>query len=205
MPGLWGSLSYPTDFLAETKTQRSAVPPPRWVPWPLDSLPRDFGSRRAVDSGNAELPHRPPGEARGRRPVLLSRGLCAAWESLVSCLQTMQGAGGHTVRGRLHRQLDLELKQAKQAEARLSQHLQRLEQTCLHQLRMLSWEQRQLRGHLQRLQPGEPTGRAGGSVGTVHCEQDVPTRARPAGACGAGRGRRSPAPCPNSSAACRRL
>ncbi|XP_036127908.1 coiled-coil domain-containing protein 190 [Molossus molossus] len=75
----------------------------------------------------------------------------------------MQGAGGRTVRGRLHKQLDLELKQAKQAEARLSQHLQRLEQTYRYQLRMLSWEQRQLQGHLQRLQLAEIIQKRGSS------------------------------------------
>ncbi|XP_054568245.1 coiled-coil domain-containing protein 190 [Eptesicus fuscus] len=61
---------------------------------------------------------------------------------------------GHAVRGPLHRQWDLERKHAKQAEARLSQQLQRLERTYLGHLRLLAWEQRQLQKQLQRLQQG---------------------------------------------------
>lgn len=66
-------------------------------------------------------------------------------------------------RGPLHRLWDLERKHATQAEARLSQHLQRLERTCLAHLRLLAWEQRQLQKQLQRLQQGNPGG--GGGAG----------------------------------------
>ncbi|KAM5294327.1 coiled-coil domain-containing protein 190 [Glossophaga mutica] len=59
---------------------------------------------------------------------------------------------GRAARGRLHRHLDLERTHAKQAEARLRQQLQRLERTCLYHLRLLSWEQRQLRRERERLQ-----------------------------------------------------
>ncbi|XP_036891094.1 coiled-coil domain-containing protein 190 isoform X3 [Sturnira hondurensis] len=59
---------------------------------------------------------------------------------------------GHMARERLHRHLDLERRHAKQAEARLHQHLQRLERTCLYHLRLLSWEQRQLHRERERLQ-----------------------------------------------------
>lgn len=62
----------------------------------------------------------------------------------------------------LHKQLDWERKHAKQAEARLSQHLQRLEQAHLCHLRLLAWEQRQLQKQLQRLQHGNPGGWRGG-------------------------------------------
>ncbi|XP_066222105.1 coiled-coil domain-containing protein 190 isoform X2 [Saccopteryx leptura] len=58
----------------------------------------------------------------------------------------------HVVRRLLHKQLDLEMKQAKQAEARLGQHLQRLQAAHLCQLRQLTREQRQLERQLQRLQ-----------------------------------------------------
>ena len=64
-------------------------------------------------------------------------------------------------RGRLHRDLDLERTHAKQAEARLRQHLQRLERTCLHHLRLLSWEQRQLRRERERREQGERPGLGG--------------------------------------------
>ncbi|XP_045432988.1 coiled-coil domain-containing protein 190 [Pipistrellus kuhlii] len=73
----------------------------------------------------------------------------------------MKGAAGHTVRGPLHRQWDLERTHAKQAEARLSQHLQSLERARLCRLRLLAWEQRQLQRQLQRLQTGNREGRAG--------------------------------------------
>lgn len=72
---------------------------------------------------------------------------------------------GHMVRGPLHKQLDLERKHAKQAEARLSQHLQRLERTYLCHLRLLAWEQRQLQKQLQRLQQGNPGTRVGTGAG----------------------------------------
>ncbi|XP_016065933.1 PREDICTED: coiled-coil domain-containing protein 190 [Miniopterus natalensis] len=64
----------------------------------------------------------------------------------------MKGMEGRAVRGPLYKQLDLERKHAKQAEARLGRHLQRLEQTHLYRLRLLAWEQRQLHRDLQRLQ-----------------------------------------------------
>ncbi|XP_053515378.1 coiled-coil domain-containing protein 190 [Artibeus jamaicensis] len=59
---------------------------------------------------------------------------------------------GLVARGRMSRHLDLERRHAKQAEARLRQHLQRLERTCLYHLRLLSWEQKQLRRERERLQ-----------------------------------------------------
>ncbi|XP_010982728.3 coiled-coil domain-containing protein 190 [Camelus dromedarius] len=58
----------------------------------------------------------------------------------------------HMVRGPLNKHFDLERKNAKQAEARLSQKLQRLEAICLHHVRSLTREQRQLQKDLQRLQ-----------------------------------------------------
>lgn len=72
--------------------------------------------------------------------------------------QASQGMEGRVARGRLHRHLDLERTHAKQAEARLRQHLQRLERTCLYHLRLLSWEQRQLRRERERLQRSERLG-----------------------------------------------
>ncbi|KAK1329522.1 hypothetical protein QTO34_011714 [Cnephaeus nilssonii] len=99
----------------------------------------------------ATPPHRQPwlGPAGEARPGAhsLCRGLRVAWES-------MKGTEGHMARGPLHRLWDLERKHATQAEARLSQHLQRLERTCLAHLRLLAWEQRQLQKQLQRLQQG---------------------------------------------------
>ncbi|XP_059531078.1 coiled-coil domain-containing protein 190 [Myotis daubentonii] len=64
----------------------------------------------------------------------------------------MKGTERHMAGRPLHKQLDWERKHAKQAEARLSQHLQRLEQAHLCHLRLLAWEQRQLQKQLQRLQ-----------------------------------------------------
>ncbi|KAG3276278.1 hypothetical protein H1C71_038459 [Ictidomys tridecemlineatus] len=60
-----------------------------------------------------------------------------------------------TVRGSLHKHLDLERKIAKQAEARLRQRLQSLEDICLLHLKLLIREQRQLQREQQRLQQGE--------------------------------------------------
>ncbi|KAF7460897.1 Hypothetical predicted protein [Marmota monax] len=70
-----------------------------------------------------------------------------------------------TVRGSLHKHLDLERKIAKQAEARLRQQLQSLEDICLYHLKLLTREQRQLQREQQRLQqavrgPGPRTARA---------------------------------------------
>nr|KAF6274329.1 coiled-coil domain containing 190 [Pipistrellus kuhlii] len=75
----------------------------------------------------------------------------------------MKGAAGHTVRGPLHRQWDLERTHAKQAEARLSQHLQSLERARLCRLRLLAWEQRQLQRQLQRLQTAACRGKCASS------------------------------------------
>ncbi|XP_006887502.1 PREDICTED: coiled-coil domain-containing protein C1orf110 homolog [Elephantulus edwardii] len=61
----------------------------------------------------------------------------------------------HMVRGPMHRHFDLERKTAKQAEARLSQSLQRLEAICLYHMKLLTREQRQLQRDLQRLQQAE--------------------------------------------------
>lgn len=59
------------------------------------------------------------------------------------------------VRGPLCKQFDLERKNARQAEARLSLRLQRLEVICLYHVKSLAREQRQLQKELQRLQQGE--------------------------------------------------
>lgn len=56
------------------------------------------------------------------------------------------------VRGPLYKQFDLERKGARQAEARLSLRLQRLEVICLYHVKSLAREQRQLQRELQRLQ-----------------------------------------------------
>ncbi|KAM6217250.1 coiled-coil domain-containing protein 190 [Rhynchocyon petersi] len=61
----------------------------------------------------------------------------------------------HTIRGTMHRHFDLERKITKQAEARLSQSLQRLEAICLYHMKLLTREQRQLQEELQRLQKGQ--------------------------------------------------
>ncbi|XP_003355128.3 coiled-coil domain-containing protein 190 isoform X1 [Sus scrofa] len=61
----------------------------------------------------------------------------------------------HMVRGPLHKHFDLERKNAKQAEARLSQRLQRLDDICLYYVKSLTREQRQLQKELQRLQQAE--------------------------------------------------
>ncbi|XP_059933697.1 coiled-coil domain-containing protein 190 [Mesoplodon densirostris] len=58
----------------------------------------------------------------------------------------------HMVRGPLQKRFDLERKNAKQAEDRLSQRLQRLEVICLYHVKLLTREQRQLQKELQRLQ-----------------------------------------------------
>ncbi|KAM8812094.1 coiled-coil domain-containing protein 190 [Rhynchonycteris naso] len=84
----------------------------------------------------------------------------------------------HMVRRLLHKQLDLERKQAKQAEARLGQHLQRLQAAHLCQLRQLTREQTQLERQLQRLQqdptdPG-PTASPAEERGASHEDEAVP-------------------------------
>lgn len=61
----------------------------------------------------------------------------------------------NTVRGPLYKQFDLERKSSRQAEARLSLRLQRLEVICLYHMKSLAREQRQLQKELQRLQQGE--------------------------------------------------
>uniref|UniRef100_A0A2K6S040 Coiled-coil domain containing 190 n=1 Tax=Saimiri boliviensis boliviensis TaxID=39432 RepID=A0A2K6S040_SAIBB len=57
----------------------------------------------------------------------------------------------HMVRGQLYTHFDLERKNAKQAEARLDQRLQRLEYICLYRMKLLTWEQKQLQKELQKL------------------------------------------------------
>ncbi|XP_008063012.1 coiled-coil domain-containing protein 190 [Carlito syrichta] len=61
----------------------------------------------------------------------------------------------HMVRGPLHKHFDLERKNAKQTEARLGQRLQKLEDICLYQMKLLTWEQKQLQSELQRLQQAD--------------------------------------------------
>ncbi|XP_063483258.1 coiled-coil domain-containing protein 190 isoform X2 [Symphalangus syndactylus] len=67
-------------------------------------------------------------------------------------LETIKKMKRHMVRGQLYKHFDLERKNAKQAEARLDQRLQRLEDICLYHVKLLTWEQRQLQKELQRLQ-----------------------------------------------------
>ncbi|NP_001334067.1 coiled-coil domain-containing protein 190 isoform X1 [Mus musculus] len=59
------------------------------------------------------------------------------------------------VKGPLYKQFDLERKSARQAEARLSLRLQRLEIICLYHVKSLAREQRQLQKELQRLQQAD--------------------------------------------------
>lgn len=68
------------------------------------------------------------------------------------CLQRMRKMDRNTVRGPLYKQFDLERKSSRQAEARLSLRLQRLEVICLYHMKSLAREQRQLQKELQRLQ-----------------------------------------------------
>lgn len=70
------------------------------------------------------------------------------------------------VRGPLHKHFDLERKNAKQAEARLSQRLQRLDDICLYYVKSLTREQRQLQKELQRLQQGRLPGQGGEEQGS---------------------------------------
>lgn len=74
---------------------------------------------------------------------------------LLHCLQAMKRTDRNMVRGPLYKQFDLERKNARQAEARLSLRLQRLEVICLYHVKSLAREQRQLQKELQRLQQGE--------------------------------------------------
>lgn len=74
--------------------------------------------------------------------------------------------GSRTVRAQLYKRWDAEQKAAKQAEARLSQCLQRLEETRLRHLALLAREQRQLQTQLQRLREGEPRAEQGPSTHT---------------------------------------
>uniref|UniRef100_A0A452VD27 Coiled-coil domain containing 190 n=1 Tax=Ursus maritimus TaxID=29073 RepID=A0A452VD27_URSMA len=59
------------------------------------------------------------------------------------------------VTGPVSKHFDLERKSARQAEARLSQRLQRLEHICLYHMKLLTREQRQLQKELQRLQQAD--------------------------------------------------
>ncbi|XP_003415073.1 coiled-coil domain-containing protein 190 isoform X1 [Loxodonta africana] len=61
----------------------------------------------------------------------------------------------HMVRGPMYKHFDLEKRTTKQAEARLSQSLQRLEDIRLYHLKLLTREQRQLQKDLQRLQQAD--------------------------------------------------
>nr|XP_035959365.1 coiled-coil domain-containing protein 190 isoform X2 [Halichoerus grypus] len=58
----------------------------------------------------------------------------------------------HMVTGPVYKHFDLERKNARWAEARLSQRLQGLEHICLNHMKLLTREQRQLQKELQRLQ-----------------------------------------------------
>lgn len=126
--------------------QRSDCPSVLWVPGISFTTEQTPNSAPPPHRQAARL--RPLGETRPGAHSLC-RGLRVAWES-------MKGTEPHMARRPLHKQLDLERKHAKQAEARLSQHLQRLEQAYQCHLRLLAWEQRQLQKQLQRLQHGNP-------------------------------------------------
>nr|XP_011758632.1 coiled-coil domain-containing protein 190 isoform X1 [Macaca nemestrina] len=67
-------------------------------------------------------------------------------------LETIKKMERHMVRRQLYKHFDLERKNAKQAEARLDQRLQKLEDICLYHVKLLTWEQRQLQKELQKLQ-----------------------------------------------------
>ncbi|XP_015843262.3 coiled-coil domain-containing protein 190 isoform X1 [Peromyscus maniculatus bairdii] len=67
----------------------------------------------------------------------------------------MKRTDRNMVRGPLYKQFDLERKNARQAEARLSLRLQRLEVICLYHVKSLAREQRQLQKELQRLQQAD--------------------------------------------------
>ncbi|XP_015299371.3 coiled-coil domain-containing protein 190 isoform X2 [Macaca fascicularis] len=67
-------------------------------------------------------------------------------------LETIKKMERHMVRQQLYKHFDLERKNAKQAEARLDQRLQKLEDICLYHVKLLTWEQRQLQKELQKLQ-----------------------------------------------------
>lgn len=62
------------------------------------------------------------------------------------------------VTGPVYKHFDLERKNARRAEARLRQRLHTLEYICLYQMKLLTWEQRQLQKELQRLQQGKASG-----------------------------------------------
>ncbi|XP_017370623.1 coiled-coil domain-containing protein 190 isoform X1 [Cebus imitator] len=70
-------------------------------------------------------------------------------------LETLKKMERHMIRGQLYKHFDLERKNAKQAEARLDQRLQRLEYICLYHMKLLTWEQKQLQKELQRLRQAE--------------------------------------------------
>ncbi|KAF3823081.1 hypothetical protein GH733_010517 [Mirounga leonina] len=67
---------------------------------------------------------------------------------------TMKRMERYMVTGPVYKHFDLERKNARWAEARLSQRLQGLEHICLYHMKLLTWEQRQLQKELQRLQQG---------------------------------------------------
>ncbi|CAO2638258.1 Coiled-coil domain-containing protein 190 [Lemmus lemmus] len=67
----------------------------------------------------------------------------------------MKNMDRNMARGALYTQFDLERKSARQAEARLSLNLQRLEVICLYHVKSLAREQRQLQKELQRLQQAD--------------------------------------------------
>ncbi|XP_006873500.1 PREDICTED: LOW QUALITY PROTEIN: coiled-coil domain-containing protein C1orf110 homolog [Chrysochloris asiatica] len=61
----------------------------------------------------------------------------------------------HLVKGLMHKHVDLEMKTAKQAEFRLNQSTQRLENICLYNMKLLTREQKQVQKELQRLQQAD--------------------------------------------------
>lgn len=158
---LWGlrGRSCHLGFLGRGGAQRS----------PLASHSEQTSQQGASTSQAVQL--RATGEARPGAHSLC-RGLRVAWES-------MKGTEGRVARGPLHKQLDLERKHARQAEARLSQHLQGLERAYLCHLKLLAWEQRQLQKQLQRLHQGNREGAAGpgsGSSWNAHPSSLSPAR-----------------------------
>ncbi|XP_069335357.1 coiled-coil domain-containing protein 190 [Eulemur rufifrons] len=102
-----------------------------------------------------------PALAESRLPVPNVCGLAAptlvpeALGSRFAQSRIMKRTERPTVRGPLCKHFDLERKNAKQAEARLRQRLQRLEDIRLYRVKLLSREQRQLQKDLQRLQQAD--------------------------------------------------
>ncbi|KAM6154295.1 coiled-coil domain-containing protein 190 [Erethizon dorsatum] len=96
-----------------------------------------------------------PSSSKKTLTVISSDGNKGMKRGLFCCSAIVKRMHMNVARGPLHKHFDFERKNAKQAEVRLGQRLQKLEEVCLYHVKLLSREQRQLQKELQRLQQAD--------------------------------------------------